>query len=80
MANLDMDIYIASSGVQMTIALRSEDEYQKVKKLLTGMKASSGPPDAPRQDKPEFFYLQDKQQFDELCEFLRSLKEKTDGH
>jgi hypothetical protein len=76
MANLDMDVYIASTGVQMTIALESEDQYQRVKKFLIGMNANSGSIDAPRPEKPEFFYLQNQQQFDVLCDFLRSLKEK----
>lgn len=75
-----MDVYIASTGVQMTIALKSEDQYQRVKKFLTGMKANSGSPDAPRRETPEFFYLQDQKQFDAFREFLLSLKEKVDGH
>lgn len=78
-SNLTMDVYIASTGVQMTIALESEDQYQRVREFLSGMKANSGPTGAPWQEKPEFFYLQDQQQFASLCEFLRSLKERRRG-
>lgn len=78
MLNLEMDIYTATTGVEMTIKWASENEYQLVKKFLTDMGAGCGPPSRVRAagQRPEFFYLENDEQFHALLNFMRSLKEK----
>lgn len=76
-----MDIYTATTGVEMTIKWANEEEYQLGKKFLTDMEAGCGPPDKARDhdQKPEFFYLENEQQLEALFKFMRSLKEKREA-
>lgn len=74
--SLEMDIYTQSTGVQMTIAWANEEEYQLGKKFLTDMGALDFPSDEVRREKPEFFYLENRQQLEALFEFRRSLRGK----
>jgi hypothetical protein len=75
-----MDIYTAATGVQITIKWANEDEYQRGRKLLTDMGADCGQPGEmrARDQKPEFFYLENEQQLEALFEFMRSLREKRE--
>jgi len=54
MPNWDMDVYIASAGVEMTISCGDEGAYDKAREYLTKIGADCGPP-APGRKKPEFF-------------------------
>jgi hypothetical protein len=72
MSELEMDVYTATTGVQMTIAGADEQQYQMGKEFLTRMGANCGPPGQSRK-RPEFFYLQDEQQLQSLLEFRKSL-------
>lgn len=76
MPTLDMEIYTAFNGVQMTIAWADEAEYQAGKEFLIGLGAFDIPFAATRADRPEFIYLETEQQRDALFEFRRSLREK----
>ncbi len=78
MSTLKMDIYTASTGVQMTFSLASEDEYQLAKSFLTKMNANCGQSREPHNGKPEFFYLQNDRQLDTFCKFLQALREKRE--
>jgi hypothetical protein len=71
--NLKMDIYTATTGVEMTIKWANEEEYQLGRKFLTDMGADCG---SSRGTKPEFFYLKNKQQLEALYEFRQALKEE----
>jgi hypothetical protein len=72
--NLEMNIYSAVTGVQMTIKWASEKEYQLGKKFLIDQGAVfAGSSDGKM---PEFFGLETKQQLDALLEFRRSLREQ----
>ena len=66
-----MDIYTASTGVQMTIWRPSEEAYQKGREFLVKMRADCGPPNQTR-ERPEFFYLQDREQLRSLMKFRKS--------
>lgn len=77
MLTLEMNIYTATTGVQMTIDWANEDEYQLGKAFLASLGVRCfDSPDA-RASKPEFVYLENEQQLKSLFEYLRSLKEKT---
>jgi hypothetical protein len=79
MSNLEMDIYTATTGVQITVKWENEDEYQLGKKFLTDMGASCGSRGKMRvpDQKPEFFYLENAKQLEALFRFMRSLNEKA---
>lgn len=74
--SLKMTIYTAGTGVEMTLAWASEDDYQAGKKFLKDIGALDFPSDRVRHDKPEYFYLQSKEQLESLYEFRQSLREK----
>jgi hypothetical protein len=75
-----MDIYTATTGIEMTIKWSNEDEYQLGKQFLKDMGAGCGPPGEvrARDQKPEFFYLENEQQLEALFKFMQSLKEKRE--
>lgn len=73
MSNLKMKIYTAATGVEMTIAWETADDYKLGDKFLTEMGALNLPSIG---DKPASFYLETKQQLESLYEFRRSLREK----
>lgn len=75
MPSLEMDVYTASTGVEMTIWWANEEDYQKGREFLTRMGANCGPPEKNRK-KPEFFYLQNLEQLQSLLEFRKSLDKK----
>jgi len=75
MPRLEMDVYTASAGVQMTIWWPSEEAYQKGKEFLTRMGANCGPPGQVRK-RPEFFYLQNEEQLHALLELRKSVRNR----
>jgi hypothetical protein len=75
MPDWDMDVYTASTSVEMTISWPSHEDYQRARELLVKMGADCGPP-APGRKKPEFFYLEDEQQLRSLLELRKSLSGK----
>lgn len=77
MLDLKMDIYTQDTGVQMTIAWANENEYQLGKKFLTDMGVRCIEPRNARDKKPEFVYLENRQQLESLFAFRRSLREKS---
>jgi hypothetical protein len=54
MPRIKMDVYTASTGVQMTIWWPNQKAYQKRREFLVGIGADCGPPE-PGRTKPEFF-------------------------
>ena len=70
-----MDVYTASTGVQMTIWWANEEDYKKGREFLVKMGADCGPP-APGRKRPEFFYLQNEQQRRSLLALRKSLSRK----
>ncbi len=73
MSNFEMNIYVASTGVQMTITWDNEEQYRLGKKLLTDMGAIVVPANG---ETREFFGLDNKQQLASLLKFMQSLKDK----
>ena len=76
MQNLNMKIYTAETGVEMTIAWVDGKEYKLGYKFLTDMGALDFPP---KGDKPASFYLKTKEQLESLFQFRRSLREKKEA-
>lgn len=74
--SLEMDVYIQTNGVQMTIAWTNEEEYQIGRNFLMNLGASCGQSSERRHDKPAFFYLENENQLEALFEFRQSLREK----
>ncbi len=70
-----MDVYTASTGVEMTISWPNEEDYQKGKEFLTKMGANCGPPGQVRK-RPEFFYLQNMEQLRALLELRKSMSKQ----
>lgn len=76
MSNFKMDVYTQATGVQMTIAWADEEEYRLGKKFLTDIGARCTESRGPGERKPDFVYLENKEQLKSLYEFRRSLREK----
>jgi len=71
MSDWDMEVYVASAGVEMTVSCRNQEAYGKAKEYLTSIGANCGPPGQVRK-RPEFFYLQDEQQLRSLLGLLKA--------
>ena len=76
MLNLKMDIYTRATGVQITIAWVSEEEYQLGKTFLEDLGASCGQSSERRGERPAFYYLENEDQLKSLYQFMRSLEKK----
>ena len=78
MSNLEMRIYTAFDGVEMTVALANDDEYQRVKQFLKDIGARIM--DISLNNVPtgsDFVYVENEQQLKALDDFHRSLRQKS---
>jgi hypothetical protein len=79
MRRFEMEIYTAHDGIEMTIAWANEEEYRLGQVFLKDM--AGGPCGGSEfdPDRPEFYYLETKQQLDALYDFSRDLRNRRKG-
>jgi hypothetical protein len=73
MLNLEMEIYFATIGAQMTLRWANEEEYQLVKKTLVDDGALWFDSRDARFTKPDFVYLENERQYETLRQISRQL-------
>jgi hypothetical protein len=76
MTNLEMKIYTEFDGINATVKLANENEYQAVKRFFldNGARVSRISSNAPTAR--EFVFVESREQIHGLDEFVRSLRER----
>ncbi len=75
MSTLKTEIYIAWTGVEMTLSWANERDYQSAKEFFAEM-GVLWLPNLSRPDEPPLIYLEKEPQLEALYEFRRQLRER----
>jgi len=73
---LDMDIYVQEIGGQANITWANEEEYQLGKKFMADMGEPALFLRGARYEKPEFFFLESRQEYHALLNYKKELEKK----
>ena len=75
-ASYEMEIYLAASGVEMTLLWPSQEGYRLGREFMSKMGAGPISRSPDRVGDPEYYYLENDQQSEALSAFRKALKKR----